>query len=80
MGSYSSHVLHKWDVFAGVDRDVVVRRMPDNPDMWSDGSFVLNNVSGASSCGSHIYARALGDAWRHRSGGTLMWCSWHMEM
>ena len=40
--------------------------MPDNPNMWSDGSLVLNKVSGASSAGSGMCAHVPGDAWRHR--------------
>ena len=39
-----------------VGKDDAVRRMPDNPNLWSDGSLVLDEVSGASSAGSGMYA------------------------
>ena len=50
--SYSSHLLF--------------RRVPDNPNVWTGGSIVLDEVSGASSAGSSTYAHVLGYTWRHR--------------
>ena len=66
MGSYSSHSLLEWNVPDEFDKDGAVRRMPDNPNVWSDGSLVLDKVSGASSAQSSMYAHVPGDAWRHR--------------
>ena len=37
-------------------------RMPDIPNVWSDGSLVLDKVSAASSAGSGMYAHVSGDA------------------
>ena len=44
-------------------KDGVARRLPGNPSMWSDGSLVLEKVSGASFSGSGVYAHVPGDAW-----------------
>ena len=56
----------EWNVPDVFDEDGAVRIMPDNPNLWSDGSFVWDRVSGASVAGSGMYAHVSGDAWRHR--------------
>ena len=48
------------NVFAlGEDR----RRLADAPDVWSDGSLVLDQVSGVGIAGCGVYAHASGAAW-----------------
>ena len=41
-------------------------RVPANPNIWSDGSVVLDKESGASSRGSGMYAHVPGSAWGSR--------------
>ena len=75
MGSHSSDLLLERKVPDEFDEDGAVRRVPDNPNLWSDGSFVWDKVSGASVAGSGMYAHVSGDAWR-----PWIWCSRHMGM
>ena len=39
------------------DAESMVRNMPQHPNVWSDGSFVLAAASGGASVGSGMYAR-----------------------
>ena len=56
LGRYSSRLLLEWEVPAWFDdREDVARRLPAHPNVWTDGSFVLGRVSGASSAGSGMY-------------------------
>ena len=48
------------------NRDGVAHRFPANPNVWTDGSLVLDKVSGASSAGSGMYTHVSGSAWRYR--------------
>ena len=74
MGSHSSHLKRTREF----DKDGAVRRMLDNPTVWSDGGVVLDEVSGASSARSGMSARVLVMHGGIVSGGTWIWCSWHM--
>ena len=56
-GTYTAYVLQGWDVPHGVDGDSAADRMPANPDVWTDGSLVRDEVSGAAFAGSGVYAR-----------------------
>ena len=70
LGSYSSsRLLFEWDVPGEFDRNDVARRLPANPNVWTDGSLVLDEVSGASSTGSGMCLVVLGGV---VDGGTLM--------
>ena len=48
LGSYSSRLLFDWSLLGEVGASDAATRVPDNPDVWTDGSLVLNTVSGAS--------------------------------
>ena len=69
LGSYSAQVFCDWEASAGVDWDVAASRLPANPDVWTDGSLILDEISGAASAGSGVYARLRADAWEHRRWG-----------
>ena len=71
LGSYSSRLLFDRSLPDEFDASDAVTRVPDNPDVWTDGSLVLDQVSGASSSGSGFYAHLLGQAWGHRRWGHL---------
>ena len=66
LGSYSSRMLLEWDVPDEFERDDFARRLPVDPNVWTDGSNVLDEVSVASSAGSGTYAHVSGRTWRHR--------------
>ena len=43
--------------------------VPDHPNVWSDGSLVLDQVTGVSSSGAGFFARQAGDCWSNRRWG-----------
>ena len=45
--------------------------LADAPDVWSDGSLVLNGFSGVGFAGCGVYAHCSGDAWFRRQSGHL---------
>ena len=40
--------------------------MPDDPNVWTDGSLVLDEVTGVSSSGSGFFAHQAEHFWRRR--------------
>ena len=59
-------LLLEWDVLDEFDRGGISQRMLVNPNVWTDGSLVVDKVVGASSAGFGVYAHVSGHAWRHR--------------
>ena len=59
LGQYSSRLASDWNLPDGFDADEVSARMPDSPDIWSDGSMVLDSVTGISAAGAGMFAQAL---------------------
>ena len=45
LGRYSSSLVAEWSLPDGFDADEVSARMPDAPEVWSDGSLVLDSVT-----------------------------------
>ena len=68
LGSYSSWLLLEWNSSDQIDAYDAALRVPAGPNIWTDGSLVLDKVSGASSSGSGFRAHLSSWAWR----GTLM--------
>ena len=64
MASYSSRLLLEWDVPDEFGRDDSAQRVPASPNVWTHGSLVLDEVSGATSAGS-------GALWIHVGGFVL---------
>ena len=71
LGSYSSRLLFEWCLPDGFDADDAALRLPDNPHVWTDGSLVLDKVSGASFSGAGFDAHLSGHAWSHHKLGHL---------
>ena len=69
--SYSSRLLFEWSLSGEFDATDAALRLLDNPNVCTDGSLVLDKVSGASSFGSGFYAHLPGHAWGHRRWGHL---------
>ena len=44
----------------------LLRRMPEVPNVWTDGSLVLDEVIGVSSFGSGFFAQQSAQCWRGR--------------
>ena len=68
LGVYSSDIFQGWDVPQSVDWDSAADR-PPHPDVWIDGSLVRDDISGAASAGSGVYARLHADTWTNRRWG-----------
>ena len=43
--------------------------MPDHPDVWTDGSLILDHLTGISSSGSGFFAHQAEHFWRGRRWG-----------
>ena len=66
LGSDSSRLLRKWDVLDELNKGDVAQRVLANPNVWTDGSLLLDKVFGTSSAGSGVCAHVSGRTWRHR--------------
>ena len=69
LGANTSQLLCYWRAPAGVNWNAAASRLPADPDVWTDGSFVLDEVSGASAAASGVFARLHAFAWSHRCWG-----------
>ena len=56
LGRYSSRLVTEWSLPHGFDADEVSARTPDAPEVWSDGSLVLDLVTGVSAAGAGFFA------------------------
>ena len=69
LGRYSSGLLDEWSPCDGFDHDSAASSSPDHPDVWTDGSLVLDHLTGVSSSGSGFFAHQPEHFWRgHRWG------------
>ena len=53
---YSSGLIAEWGLPDGYDQVEVASLVPDHPNVWSDGSLVLDKVTGVSSSGAGFFA------------------------
>ena len=52
LGRYSSGLIAEWGPSDEFDHDRAASSLPDHPDVWTDGSLVLDRLTGVSSSGS----------------------------
>ena len=64
LGRYSSGLIAEWDLSGDFDRDDAAASLTDHPDVWTDGSLVLDRVTGVSSSGSGFFAYQDERCWR----------------
>ena len=69
LGRYSSGLISEWSLPDGFVADEVSARMPDAPKVWSDGSLVLDSVTGVSAAGAGMFARQSELCWSDRRWG-----------
>ena len=69
LGQYSSRLVSEWSLPDGFDADEVSLRLPDSPDVWSDGSLVLDSVTGVSAAGAGMFAHYSEICWGDRRWG-----------
>ena len=64
LGPCSSGFIAEWGVPDGFDADEAAARMPDDPEVWSDGSLGLDSVAGAG-----LFAQQSEHSWSDRRWG-----------
>ena len=69
LGRYSSGLVSEWSLPYDFDADEVSVRMLDAPKVWSDGSMVLDSVTGVSSAGAGLFAHQSEQCWSDRRWG-----------
>ena len=63
LGRYSSDLLCGWSPSDGYDEVEVASSMPDHPNVWTDGSLVLDRVTGISASGAGFFAHSSEERW-----------------
>ena len=56
LGHFSRGLITEWSPPDGFDGVEAASRMPDAPNVWTDGSLVLDQVTGVSSSGAGFFA------------------------
>ena len=69
LGGYSSKLITEWSPPDGFDSIEVASLVPDHPNVWSDGSLVLDQVTGVSSSGAGFFAHQSVNLWDDRRWG-----------
>ena len=69
LGRYSSGLVSEWSLPDGSNADEVSARMLDAPRVWSDGSLVLDSVTGVSAAGAGMFAHQSELCWSGRRWG-----------
>ena len=71
LGDYSSRMVSAWSPPDGYDQVAVSCLVPDHPNVWTDGSLVLDKVAGISSSGAGFFANHAASFWDVRSWGQV---------
>ena len=66
LGCHSSGLIAEWGPPDGYDQVEVASLVPDHPKVWSDGSLVLDKVTGVSSSGAGFFAHQSVSFWDDR--------------
>ena len=69
LGRYSSGLVAELGVPHDFDADEVAAQMPDTPEILSDGSLVLDSVTGVSAAGAGLFAHQSELCWSDRRWG-----------
>ena len=69
LGRYSSGLIAEWGLSDEFDHDSAASSLLDHPDVWTDGSLVLDHLTGVSSSGSGFFAHQAEHFWRGRRWG-----------
>ena len=64
LGRYSSSLVSDLRLPDGFDHDGAASSLPDHPDVWTDGSLVLDHLTGVSSSGAGFFAHQAERFWR----------------
>ena len=76
LGGYSSRLVTEWSPPDEYDQVAVSSLVPVHPNVWTDGSLVLDQVTGVSSSGAGFFADQSVSFWDARSWGQVgqSWC------
>ena len=69
LGPFSPGLISEWSIPDDCDADEAAARTPDAPDVWTDGSLVLDQVTGVSSSGAGFFSHQAEHCWRGRRWG-----------
>ena len=69
LGRYSSGLVAEWSPSDEFDEAEAASCLPDHPTVWTDGSLVLDQITGVSSSGSGFFAHQSENCWRGRRWG-----------
>ena len=67
LGSYTSAFLLAWRLLVGFDAESAALHVAREPDVWTDGSMVVDKVSTVSSSGAGFSSGHAGRFWAERS-------------
>ena len=56
LGRCSSGLIAEWSLPDDFDHDMAASSLSDHPDVWTDGSLVLDNLTDVSASGSGFFA------------------------
>ena len=71
LGRYFSGLLVGWGPPVGFDAVEAASLLPASPTIWTDGSLVLDQVTGVSSSGAGFFAHQPASCWDHRCWGQV---------
>ena len=71
LGDDSSAMISAWNPPDGYDQVAVSCLVPDHPNVWTDGSLVLDKVAGVSSSGAGFFAHQAALLWDVRTWGQV---------
>ena len=71
LGGYSSALVSAWSPPDDFDPSAASRLVPDHPNVWTDGSLVLDKVAGISSSGAGFFAHQSDHNWSARTWGQV---------
>ena len=69
LGCDSSGMIAEWSPSDESDKVESASLVPDHPNVWSDGSRVLDQVTGVSSSGAGLFAHQADNCWGNRRWG-----------
>ena len=69
LGGYSSGLIAEWGLPGEFDGVETASLLPDHLNLWTDGSLVLDRVTGVSSSGAVFFAHQPVTCWDHRRWG-----------
>ena len=75
LGRYSSYLLAGWGPSDEFDVVEVASSVPDHPNVWTDGSLVLDRVTGVSSSGAGFFSLSPEECWNGSLWGSCRSCS-----